>query len=728
MAILFDSSKRIFTIQTQHSTYQMQADAHGRLLHLYYGRHTQGNMDYCLTFLDRGFCPNPGDVKGDRTYSLDCLPQEYPMQGTGDFRSHALEMETADGRYGCDAKYVSHEIRSGMPKHAGMPVVYAGDESGAQTLLITLRDDSVPVTIELEYGVLAQSDIITRAARITNGGDTELFVTKALSANLDFEGGNFDLISLYGYQGLERSFQRCPVEYTEQTLESRRGTSSHQFNPMCILTAEDTTEEHGSCWAMEMLWSGGCMAEAGKDPFSQTRFQMGIADYEFRYPLEKGESFQTPECILCYSSQGLSDLSIRLADCIRSHVMRGPYQHRVTPVLLNSWEGCYFNFDGNKVLRLARQAKDLGVDLFVLDDGWFGCRDDDNSGLGDWYVNEKKLGMSAAELIDQVHAMGLQFGIWFEPEMISENSDLFRAHPDYALRVPGREPVRSRGQLVLDFSREEVVDEIFRQMCLVLDAGDIDYLKWDCNRSIVDVYSQTAKDQGKVLYEYVLGLYDLLDRIGKRYPRMLIESCSGGGGRFDAGMMYYSRQIWCSDNTDAIDRLRIQYGTSFGYPNEAMGAHVSKVPNEQNGRITPLKTRGITAMAGTFGYELDPADLPKEEKDEIRRQIADRRKYQDLIFFGDYRRLTSPYTDPVTAWTYTAKDGSSFLFNAVRTELHFGDEPTRFIRIFGLTEDAMYRRDEDGAVFAANALLETGIPLPHTRGDYQAFQWHFTRI
>lgn len=726
MAIQYDSSKRIFSLHTRHSTYQMQADVHDRLLHLYYGRRAEGAMDYVLTFRDRGFCPNPGDVGADRTYSLDCLPQEYPSQGTGDFRSTALMLETEDGRIGCDLRYVSHRICEGKYDLPGLPTVYAGQEK-AQTLVITLEDPAVPVRVELFYGVLPDSDILTRSARITNLGEKTLYLNRALSVNLDFVTGDRDLISFYGYQGLERSFQRNPITHTEQTLMSRRGTSSHQFNPLCILADPDTTETAGSCIAVQMLYSGGNMAVAAMDPFQSTRFQMGVADYAFRYPLEKEASFTAPEAILCYSGDGLGELSIRLADCIRGHVMRGPYQNKVTPILLNSWEGCYFDFDGEKLLNLAGEAKNLGIDLLVVDDGWFGKRDDDNSGLGDWYVNEKKLGMSLAELAEKVRGMGLSFGIWVEPEMISEDSDLYRAHPDYALQIPGRKPVRGRNQLVLDFSRREVVDNIFDQITKTLDTCTPDYLKWDCNRSISDVYSCAAKEQGSVLYDYVLGLYDLLDRIGRRYPKMLIESCSGGGGRFDAGMMAYSRQIWCSDNTDAVDRLRIQYGTSFGYPNEAMGAHVSKVPNEQSGRITPLATRGIVAMAGTFGYELDPAKLGEDEKEEIRAQIRERRRIQDLIFFGDYRRLSSPYTDPVTAWSYTAKDKSAFVLSAVRTELHFGDEPTKFIRLAGLPEEACYRREEDGRVFSGAALMEVGIPLPHEGGDYRAYEWHFTR-
>jgi len=724
MAILYQKEKRIFTIHTKNSTYQMQADAHDRLLHLYYGRHTEGEMDYLLIFRDRGFCGNPPDLGNDRTYSLADLPQEFPTQGTGDFRSPACELETADGRYGCDLKFDSYTITEGKYSLPGLPAVYAGKEE-AQTLKIVLRDPAVPVRVELYYGVLPDLDIITRAACIVNEGKERIWLNRALSASIDIASGDYDLVSFWGHHGLERNFQRVPVTHTEQTLQSRRGMSSHQFNPFCILAEKDTTETSGSCWAMQMLYSGGSMAVAAKDPFGSTRFQMGVAAYEFRYPLEAGESFHTPEAVMSYSREGFSALSIHLADCIRQHVIRGSWKGKVTPVLLNSWEAFYFNFDGEKLLRLGSEAKSLGVDLLVLDDGWFSNRSDDNSSLGDWTVNEKKLGMSMQELVRRIHDMGLKFGLWVEPEMVSENSDLYRSHPDYALRTPGREPVRSRNQLVLDFSRREVVDHIFDALCAVLDGTGIDYIKWDYNRSIVDIYS-AGRETGRVLYDYILGLYDLLDRIGKRYPAMLIEGCSGGGGRFDAGMMYYTRQTWCSDNTDAIDRLKIQYGTSFGYPADVMGAHVSIVPNEQNGRITPLRTRGITAMPGTFGYELDPSKLSEAEKKEIRAQIRMRNQDADLIFHGDYRRLSSPFTDPVTAWSITAKDGSRVILSAVKTALEF--DAQQYVRLAGLTPDAWYRREEDGVLFVANALMEAGFPLPAQKGDYTAYEWHFTRV
>ena len=397
------------------------------------------------------------------------------------------------------------------------------------------------------------------------------------------------------------------------------------------------------------------------------------------------------------------------------------------PVLLNSWEAFYMDFDGADILALAEQAKSLGIEMVVMDDGWFGARDDDLRALGDWFVNEKKLGGKLKDLGQQIHAKGLQFGIWVEPEMVNEVSCLFREHPDWAMAVPGRNPVRGRNQLVLDFSRKEVVDEIFRRICRVLDEGKIDYLKWDFNRSIADVFSHTASHQGKVLHEYILGLYDFLERLCRRYPDMLIEGCAGGGGRFDAGMLYYAPQIWCSDNTDAIDRLRIQYGTSFGYPVSCVGAHVSTVPNEQNGRITPLKTRGIVAMSGTFGYELDPGKLTDEEKREIRQQIIERNRFAEIILNGKYYRLSDPFHDDVAAWLFVSRDKKEALLNIVNLEVH-GNRPVTYVKLNGLQAGAMYRDDASEKEYPADVLMQTGMPvligLPSVPADreYQSIQ------
>lgn len=726
MAITVQENGRLFTINTKNTTYQMKADRYGVLLHLYYGRRAEGSMEYLLTYADRGYACNIYDTGRDRTYSLDFLPQEFPASGTGDMRSPALILEYGNGIDACDLRFDHYTVRDGKYALKGLPAVYASEEE-AQTLEIVMKDISGMAEVTLLYGVIPELDIITRSVLIRNTAEEEIRVEKVMSANLDQLTGNYDLITFYGRHTMERNFQRTPVAHMEQCIGSRRGTSSHQYNPMMILAEKETTETAGGCYAMQFVYSGGFSGNAGKDQYDQTRMQLGLMQEKFSYPLAPGEEFTAPEVIMSFSGTGLETLSHNLQDCIRKHVCRGKWRDQVRPVLLNSWEAYYMDFDGADLLALAEQAVLLGMDMLVLDDGWFGKRNDDYAGLGDWYVNEEKLGGKMKELIYWIHRKGLKFGLWVEPEMVNEDSDLYREHPDWAMTIPGRNPVRGRHQLVLDFSRKEVVDAIFESICKVLDMGTVDYLKWDYNRSIVDVYSHTAKDQGKVLYDYILGLYDFLERLTQRYPDMLIEGCSGGGGRFDAGMLYYTPQIWCSDNTDAIDRLRIQYGTSFGYPASCVGSHVSICPNEQNGRVTPLATRGITAMSGTFGYELNPEVLSEEEKDEIRAQIRRRNELAELIHFGSYYRLSDPFDGECSAWAFVSKDRSEALINHVNLEIH-GNRPVTYVRVRGLESGAAYRDTESGKVYPADALMQVGLPMPAPFGDYGALQIHLVKI
>lgn len=703
----------------------MKIDAYGFLLHLYYGRRTRGHMDYLFHYADRGFSGNPYEAGQNRTYSMDVLPQELPSQGTGDYRGMAVVVKNADGSYGCDFRYKDHRIVDGKYGLPGLPAVYA-DENEAQTLEIDLEDASAQVGITLLYGVLPEYNVITRSARIRNSGTGKIYLEKAVAACLDWVGGDFDLICFYGRHAMERNVQRTSVAHGAQVIGSRRGTSSHQYNPMMVIAGRETTEDAGSCYAMSFLYSGNFKGEVERDQFNQTRALLGLSDELFSYPLEAGEIFHVPEVVLTYSSAGLARLSQNLHICFRKHLCRGKYRDLVRPVLINSWEASYFDFSGESLLALAKEAAELDIEMLVMDDGWFGKRDNDFSGLGDWQVNEKKIGMPLGSLIEKINEMGLKFGIWLEPEGINEDSDLYRAHPDWAFAVPGRKPVRARYQLVLDFSRKEVVDYLFDEVCKVLDAGNVEYVKWDMNRSLSDCYSRGTMDQGRVMHDYVLGLYDFLERLVQRYPDILFEGCSGGGGRFDAGMLYYTPQIWCSDNSDARDRVDIQYGTSFGYPISTVGSHVSAVPNHQTGRVTPFETRAITAMAGTFGYELDPKKLPEEERQEIRRQIGEYKKYAPLIQNGLYFRLTDPCASEVGAWEFLSEDGAEILVSAVMLAVH-GNMTVNYVRLKGLPENCIYREEETGREYASDALMEVGIPLPVEMGEYLAYQFHFVR-
>ena len=728
MGIIYCEQDRTFTLQTKNTTYQMQVYRYGFLLHLYYGKKTDGCMDYLLTYYDRGFSGNPYDAGEDRTYSMDTLPQEFPCYGNGDFRSTAFAVENADGSMSCDLRYKSHKIFDGKYNLEGLPAVYASEQE-AQTLEILMEDPVTGVKVVLLYGVLPAQDIITRSVSVKNESSGKIYLNKIESASLDFLYGDYELLTFYGRHAMERNVQRVPVVHGTQKIGSVRGTSSHQYNPMMILAEKETTEDKGNCYAMSFVYSGCFQGEVLKDQLNQTRMMLGLQEEAFRYPLETGEMFQAPEVILSYSSEGMNRLSQNLHHCIRQHICRGKYKEEIRPILINSWEAAYFDFTGDTIYELAKAAKEVNIDMLVMDDGWFGKRDDDNSGLGDWFVNEKKLGGTLGNLIKRINDLGVKFGIWIEPEMVSEDSDLYRKHPDWALTVPGRNPVRSRNQLVLDFSRKEVVDEIYDQICKVLDQGNIEYVKWDMNRSLMDVYSSVTRDQGRVLHDYVLGLYDFLERLVQRYPNLLIEGCSGGGGRFDAGMMYYTPQIWCSDNTDAIDRLRIQYGTSFGYPVSVVGSHVSAVPNHQTGRKTPLHTRGVVAMSGTFGYELNLMKLSEEEKQEIREQIAEYKSYASIIQNGLYYRLSNPTTEEICAWEFVhtdEKEQSKVLLNIVMQVIH-GNMTVNYVKLQGLEETAVYREEKSGKRYTGAALMYGGMPLPIEPGEYQAYQYCFVK-
>ncbi len=725
MSIEYDDRHRVFSLHTKNSTYQMQVDDHNILLHLYYGRRSAGFMDYLLTYADRGFSGNPYDVGYDRTYSLDALPQEFPCRGSGDYRNVSCVVRYEDDSKSSDLRYAGYEILPGKYGLAGLPAVYA-DESEADTLKIFLRDEISRMEITLLYGVLYDTDVITRSVTVKNGGAEPVHLERVLSACLDFMSGDYDLLTFFGRHCMERQPQRIPISHGTTSIGSRRGTSSHQYNPMMMIADRETGENSGDCWSLSFVYSGGFEAEAEKDQYDQTRVLMGLQDEGLDYPLGPGETFTAPEVILSFSSTGLNHLSQNLHRTIREHVCRGPYACGARPVLLNSWESVNFDFNGEKIYQMALEAKDLGMDMIVLDDGWFTNRNNDLGGLGDWQVNEQKLGEPLDCLIRRINDLGLRFGLWFEPECVSEDSRLYHEHPDWVLEVPGRKPVRSRNQLMLDFSRPEVVDEIFKKVCSVLDQGNIEYLKWDLNRSMGEPFSQGGGGQGGVSYRYILGLYDFLERLHERYPGLLIEGCSGGGGRFDAGMLYYVSQIWCSDNTDAMDLIRIHFGTSFGYPVSAISSHVSAVPNEQTGRYTPLETRGIVAMCGGFGYELDPSGLSDAEKAEVREQISLYRKYEELICRGLYYRLSDPLKDTLAAWEFASEDGTEALICVVFMEMH-GNMPASYVIPQGLKSGCFYR-DEDGKVYPADALMQAGLPLPFDVGDYRAYRTYLKQV
>ncbi len=727
MAIIVDKKTGLFQLITDNTEYQMKADKYGVLKHLWYGEKTGCDMEYLQNYPDVGFSGNIYDAGNDRTYSLDTLPLEYACDGVGDYRITGAAAVHSDGSCALDLRYKSYRISKGKYSIKGLPAVYA-DESESETLEIVLKDKYSDIEVTLRYGVLPKLDIITRCASAANNTNEPVILTKAASLCLDIPHGEWEWVHFHGRHAMERLTERMPLCHGIQESSSTRGTSSHHQNPTVLLCSPDCTETSGSCIGAALMYSGSFQTKIQLDQMEQVRLVMGINPELFRWELKPSEVFDTPEVIMSYSSNGMEKLSHNFHKVIREHVCRGKYKLAERPVLINNWEATYFDFNEEKILKIAEQAAALGVDMLVLDDGWFGKRNDDCSGLGDWFVNEKKLCGGLGSLSEKIKKMGMKFGLWFEPEMVSEDSELYRTHPEWAIQIPSRKPIRSRYQLVLDMTNPEVREYLFNSISKILRSAGISYVKWDMNRSICDLYTPclSAEDQGEISHRYVLGLYELLERLTSEFPDVLFEGCSGGGGRFDAGMLYYCPQIWCSDDTDAYERTKIQYGTSFFYPVSAVGSHVSAVPNHQTGRTTPIETRAVTAMAGSFGYELDLNTLSDSEKQEVREQITRFKKYGRLIHNGLYYRLSDPMNDKFAVWEFVSEDKKEVLVNGVI----FRTEPNRtqyLIKLRGLLPDADYRLDDSGGVYKGSALMNGGILLPKSWGDNYPVEMHFTK-
>ena len=720
---MIECKDNLFTLHTKRTTYQFAADRYGFLLHTYYGPRAEGDFRRLIRGADRGFSPNPAEEGDARTYSLDTLPMECPASGVGDFREPMLSARFADGSSAVDLRFAGWELLPAKHMPEGMP----GFHGGAEALCIRLRDAVTGLEAELFYGVFEDRDLITRAVRVKNGGGKPVVLTRAASACLDFARADLDVITFDGRHTMERIPNRAPAMPGVREASSRRGATSHQHNNFIALCGHGADETHGSAYGVALVYSGNFRAAVERSQFDTLRVVTGLSPDGFAWTLAPGETFDTPEAAFVYSAEGLGGMSRLMHRAIRENLCRGKWALAERPVLLNTWEAFYFDFTADEIVEAARAAADAGVDLLVLDDGWFGDRSSDRAGLGDWVVNEKKLPGGLGPLAKRVGELGLSFGLWIEPEMVNEDSALYRAHPDWALRMPGRAATRGRSQLVLDFSRAEVRDAVWAQLRAVLRSADIRYVKWDMNRSLTDVWSAALGPgrQGEAAHRFALGVYDLLERFVTEFPDILLEGCCGGGGRFDCGMLYYSPQIWTSDNTDAVDRLMIQYGTSFAYPVSAMGAHVSAVPNEQTGRSVPLHTRGVVAMAGTFGYELDPRKLTADERAEMRAQIALFRKYYRVIQSGEYDRLTDACAGGLTAWQHTLADKSEALVCAVTGPAR-ANAPFECVYPRRLDPEAVYTVDGGWRATGA-ALMYGGIPIPFEKGDWRAVQFHLVR-
>lgn len=735
--IRYDEKSRVFTLETAHAAYQMSVDRYGYLKHQHFGDKLGGGC--CEGLLDAGFMsfsPAPDVAGRDYTYSLDLTAQEYSVSGAGDYRSPCLAVNFADGGRNPDLAYASYRILDEKPALEGLPALHGECE----TLEITLRDRWTNLEVVLLYSVFAEYDAIARSAKIVNRTGAPITLDAALSVCLDMQENDFDLIHFWGRHAMERLVERTPVAHGKICIDSVRGASSHQHNPFVILCDRTATEDAGRCWGVSFLYSGNFAACCEGDQAGCCRVTMGINPTGFHWLLEDGESFQTPEAALVYSGEGLGALSRRYHKLYRRNLCRGEWARKQRPVLINNWEATYFDFDDDKLVSIAKTASELGVEMLVVDDGWFGNRFDDNRALGDWIVNTEKVRGGMKSLCDRVNALGMKLGLWFEPEMISEDSDLYRAHPDWCLHVPGRGVCRGRNQLVLDMSRKEVRDAVHDMMYEVLSSANFAYVKWDMNRHLTDVWTASlpADRQGELYHRFILGVYELLERLESEFPHILFEGCSGGGGRFDAGMLYYHPQIWCSDDTDAVERLEIQYGTSFGYPVSAVGSHVSACPNHQTGRTTPFHTRGVVAMSGTFGYELDLTKLTDREKEQVKEQVKQYHKLYSLINDGDYYRLLDmTRQQEVSAWEFAAEDGARAVLNVVYAHVRTNYIPP-VLHLRGLTPDASYRvtddRGNEVGTWTGAVLMHAGMRAPRPsdapagESDYAAFQFELERL
>lgn len=718
MNIIYNEKNEAFLLHTKNTTYGI-AVVDGRYLgHMYYGPSLDSADIRYLLREDE----NPGVPSANKRETgafLDCAPMEFPETGMGDYRESAFCIRSMSGHRASELAYEGYAIEDGKPELEGLPATW-GKKETCRTLKLFMRDSLLGIKVTLLYSVFEDSDAIARSVIVENEGDQPFYIEKVLSACLDMDDRGFEVVGLFGSWARERHIQRMPLGWGRQNIASFKGNSSHQEHPFMALVTPETTQSTGEVYAMNFVYSGNFIAQTEKSQFDSVRMLMGIHPEGFTWKLEPGQRFTAPEVVMTYSAEGLGKMTRTFHDLYRNHLIRSPYLHEKRPILINNWEATYFDFDEKKLLEIAEEASELGIEMLVMDDGWFGKRSMDDSSLGDWYVNEEKLKGGLNALVENVKRTGMKFGIWIEPEMISPESELYREHPDWAIQIPGRDITQSRAQYVLDLSREEVVDGVYEMIAAVLRSADISYVKWDMNRQIATIGSRSLPDdrQGELAHRYILGVYRMQERLITDFPELLLENCASGGGRFDPGMLYYSPQIWCSDDTDAIERLAIQEGTAMLYPVSTIGAHVSVCPNHSVGRTTPFESRGDVALLGTFGYELDITKLSEEEKELVKVQVDKYHKYNDLIREGDYYRLASAaenrYYD---SWLIVEKDRSRALLFYVQV-MSRANTKSRFIRLAGLDPERRY--EAEGKVYTGNTLMQAGIRIPAEFGDFKS--------
>ncbi len=724
MPITFDEKRKIFKLDTLDSTYAIGI-REGYLIHLYYGKKIPDDNLLDLPFRGYFATISPKNVHvDDYKFSLDVQPMEYSCNGSGDYRLAALSIKDSMGRTTTDIRYLDHKIYDGKPKLKGLPATYCNDDSEAQTLELITIDKFTGAKVTLYYTAFANYSVVTESVKVENTGKETFEIEKVASCCVNFPSMDYNMINLSGVWSRERRVITRHLAHGIQSVASKRGSSSHNHNPFVALVDDKGGEDFGDAFGFNLVYSGNFSADIETDYLDCTRLVMGINPIDFTWVVEPGDEFQSPEVVMVYSDSGMGKMSRTFHDLYNNNLIRGEWKNKKRPLLINSWEGSGFDFDQETLVRYAKEAKKLGIELLVMDDGWFGHRDSDNSSLGDWFVNESKLKGGLTKLIERVNAEGIQFGIWYEPEMISEDSELYKAHPDWCVHVEGREQSPARQQYVIDMTRQDVRDCIFNQMYDVLSKNNIAYLKWDYNRAITEPASVMldARHSKEFFHRFILGTYELMDRITSAFPHILFESCAGGGGRFDAGMLYYMPQAWASDNTDPIERLTIQFGTTMCYPASSMGAHVSACDR------TGIETKAAVAMAGTFGYELDPKEMSEEDKEKVKEQVKNYHRYYNVIHFGDLYRIIAPTDDEFKcAWEYVAKDKSEALLTVVIKNRAPHD--FLLIKMKGLDPEKMYRDETDGEIYSGALLMNAGINLTDgTLSAGRSFIRYFTEV
>ncbi len=710
MKIVYHETSRTFHLYNDSISYIMQVMRNGHLGQLYFGKRIRDKEDFSY-FLE--FCERPMTAciyEDDRSFSLEHIRQEYPVFGTTDYRQPAVEIRQENGSRISEFQYQGYQISEGKPALPGLPATYTEQEEEARTLRITLKDELTGIRADLFYTIFAEGGILARSVKFYHEGTAPVALSRAMSLCLDLPDCDYTWLQLSGCWARERYIHTRNLEPGIVSVGSMRGNSSHEQNPFVVLKRPAADERQGEVIGFSLIYSGNFRMQAEVDAHNTLRVLAGIEPDTFEWRLESGESFQTPEAVMVYTDRGLNHMSQTFHRLYQKRLARGYWRDRERPILNNNWEATYFDFTEERLLEIAARAKQCGVELFVLDDGWFGARNGEKAGLGDWEANRERLPGGITRLAEQVEAMGLKFGLWFEPEMVNKDSNLYRQHPDWILATPGRSQSHGRFQYVLDFSRKEVVDAIYEQMARILGEARISYIKWDMNRSITECYSAEwpPERQGEVYHRYILGVYDLYERLTRQFPEILFESCSSGGGRFDPGMLYYAPQGWVSDNSDAVERLKIQYGTSLCYPISSMGAHVSVIPNHQVFRNTPLHTRANVAYFGTFGYELDLNKLTEGEIEEVREQIAFMKKYRRVLQFGRFYRLQSPFEENEAAWMVVSEDQKTALVGWYRVLNCVNGRYTR-LRLEGLHPSYSYRNSRTGTSHFGDELMYAGL-------------------